>query len=114
MHPDTTTWRRLTPDVVAELPEAASVFEVGNLVRTILYIGAADGNLRARLATLSLEQTRLPACAGGYFFRYELAAREQETFATRLAAYREHHGGELPAGNREAPRPLRLAARSAA
>ena len=114
MHPDTTIWRRLTPDIVADLPEAAGVFDVGNLVRTILYIGAADGNLRARLAALSLEQTKLPACAGGYFFRYELAAREEDALATRLAAHREQHGGDLPPGNREAPRPLRLAARTAA
>jgi hypothetical protein len=114
MHPDTTTWRRLTPDVVADLPEAAGVFEVASLVRTTLYIGAADGNLRTRLSALSSEVTRLPAAPGGYYFRYELATREQETLATRLAKYREEHGGELPAGNREAPRPLRLASRSAA
>jgi hypothetical protein len=114
MHLDSTNWRRLTPDIIAELPEAAGVFEVGNLVRTILYIGGADGNLRARLAALSVEQAKRPACAGGYVFRYELTGHEQETVATRLETYREHHGGQLPAGNREAPRRLRLAARSAA
>jgi hypothetical protein len=114
MHPDTTTWRRLTPDIVAELPESAGVFEVGNLVRTVLYIAAAEGNLRSRLAALSLEQTRLPACAGGYYFRYEVAVHEEDALAARLAAHRAEHSGELPAGNREAPRPLRLASRSAA
>jgi len=114
MHLDSTNWRRFTPDIIAELPEAAGVFEVGNLVRTVLYIGAADGNLRSRLTALSIEQSRLPASTGGYFFRYELTGHEQETVATRLATFREHHGGQLPAGNREAPRTLRLAARSAA
>jgi hypothetical protein len=114
MHRNTMTWRRLNPDMIAELPEAAGVFEVANLVRTIVYIGAADGNLRARLGTLSVEQTKLPACAGGLFFRYQLTAKETETLASELATYRAQHGGELPAGNREAPRPLRLAARSAA
>ena len=114
MHLNTTTWRRLNPDIVADLPEAAGVFEVGNLVRTVVYIGAADGNLRARLAVLAIEQAKLPACAGGHYFRYELTPREQETLATRLTAYREEHAGELPAGNREARRPLRLASRTAA
>ena len=114
MHCDTTAWRRLNPDIIAELPEAAGVFEVANLVRTIVYIGAADGNLRARLHALSIEQSKLPACAGGLFFRYQLTAKESETLAADLAAYRAQHGGELPAGNREAPRPLRLASRSAA
>jgi hypothetical protein len=111
---DTTSWRRLTPDVIAEVPEAAAVFEVANLVRTVLYIGAADGNLRARLASISLEQTKLPLSTGGYYFRYEAVTHESEQLAARLAAYRESHGGQLPAGNRGAPRPLRLASRSAA
>ena len=111
---DTTSWRRLTPDTVADMPEAGAVFEVGNLVRTVLYIGAAEGNLRARLAALSLEQTKLPASAGGHYFRYQATEHESEALARRLAAYREGHGGELPGANREVPRPLRLASRSAA
>lgn len=111
---DTTTWRRLTPDIIAEVPEAAAVFEVGNLVRTVLYIGAAEGNLRARLATISVEQTKLPPSAGGYYFRYEVAEHEADALAQCLTSYRESHGGNLPTGNREAPRPLRLAARTAA
>lgn len=90
------------------------MFEVGNLVRTVLYIGSAEGNLRARLAALSFEQAKLPPSAGGYYFRYQATEHEPETLACRLADYREGHGGELPGGNREAPRPLRLAARSAA
>ena len=114
MKSNTTCWQRLTPDLVAELPEATAVFEVGNLVRTVLLVGAAGGNLRARLSAISLEQTKLPPSAGGYYFRYETTAHEPETLAHRLADYRAAHAGELPTGNREAPRPLRLAARSAA
>lgn len=114
MHCDSAAWRRLNPDTIADLPEAAGVFEIANLVRTIVYIGAAEGNLRARLRTLSVEQAKLPACAGGLFVRYQLTAKEAETLAADLTTYRAQHGGELPVGNREAPRPLRLASRSAA
>jgi hypothetical protein len=39
MNTEHAIWRRLTPDTIAELPEAGAVFEVANLVRTVHYIG---------------------------------------------------------------------------
>src|SRR5438046_10375483 len=67
---DTCCWRRLTPETIAELPETGAVFEVANLVRTVLFIGRASGNLRARMADYVSQDVKLRPCAGGHFLRY--------------------------------------------
>jgi hypothetical protein len=107
-------WQRLTPDTITDLPEEGAVFEVANLVRNVQLIGRAEGNLRMRLGTLLREHTVLPATPGGYFFRYETAANEDEALLARLAAYRATHLGMVPIGNQDQPRTLRVASRRAA
>src|SRR5262249_58473979 len=96
MNQEPSRWRRLTPAVVAALPEAAAVFEVANLVRTVKYIGSAGGNLPARLSALQT-QAKLKPSPGGYFFRYETAAREDDPLARPVSAYPAAHPGPLPA-----------------
>jgi hypothetical protein len=113
MNTDIIGWRPLTPDAINDVPEEAAVFEIANLVRTIQYIGIAQGNLRARLAAFGSKETRLPACPGGYYFRYETVKREDQALADRLEAYRTNHAA-LPAGNRGARPTLRAAAQDAA
>ncbi len=111
---DTRSWRRLTPDTIAELPETGAVFEVANLVRTVQFIGRAAGNLRARVAAYVSEDLKLRPCPGGYYFRYEPTPLEEETLDQRLAAYLNSHSGMLPLGNAGPPPTLRVAARRAA
>jgi hypothetical protein len=108
------TWRRLTAETIAELPETGAVFEVANLVRTIQFIGKASGNLRARIAAYAQEDLKWRPIPGGYYFRYEPAAREDETLDGHLASFRNGHGGQLPAGNAEVLPALRIASRRAA
>lgn len=111
---DTRCWRRLTPEAIAELPETGAVFEVANIVRSVQFIGRASGNLRARLVAYEREELKLRPCSGGYYFRYEPTAAEEETLDQRLASYLGSHGGMLPAGN-AGPQPvLRMSARRAA
>jgi hypothetical protein len=114
MNTDCIGWRRLTPDSIADVPEAAAVFEVANLVRTIQLIDAAQGNLRARLDSLLHEQTKLPATPGGYYFRYDPAEQEADALAARLEEYRKRHMGRVPLGNREPLHFVRVASRRAA
>ena len=114
MIPNTRNWRRLTGETIADLPETGAVFEVANLVRTVQFIGKASGNLRARVAAYAQEDLKWRPIPGGYYFRYEAAAREEEALDGQLAAYRNGHGGQLPAGNSEAPPALRIASRRAA
>ena len=111
---DTRCWRRLTPETIAELPETGAVFEVANLVRTVQFIGRASGNLRARMAAYMSEDLKVRPCPGGYFFRYEPTASEEETLDQRLASYLDSHGGMLPTGNAGPQPALRLASRRAA
>ena len=89
-------WQPLTPEVIAALPESPAVFEVSNLVRTVLYIDRAHGKLRERLTALWQDPQKLPVRPGGHYFRYELTAREEEALQKRLASYRKHHRGTLP------------------
>jgi hypothetical protein len=110
----TRTWRRLSQETIADLPETGAVFEVANLVRTIQFIGGAAGNLRNRIATYVQDDLRYRPIPGGYYVRYESAAAEDEALASRLAGYREQHGGMMPPGNSELAVPLRLAQRRAA
>ena len=95
-------WQPLTPEVIAALPESPAVFEVSNLVRTVLFIDRAHGKLRERLTTLWQDPMKLPVRPGGHYFRYELTAREEEALQKHLATYRKHHRGTLPPINHEA------------
>ena len=97
-------WQPLTPEVIASLPESPAVFEVSNLVRTVLFIDRAHGKLRERLTSLWQDPTKLPVRPGGHYFRYELTAREDEALQKRLGAYRKRHRGVLPPINRLAER----------
>src|SRR3989442_15368060 len=114
MTTDTRYWRRLTPETIAELPERGAVFEVANLVRTVHFIGRASGNLRARLTAYVHEDLKLRPGPGGYYFRYEPTASEEETLDQRLASYLDSHGGMLPTGNAGPQPALRLASPRAA
>ena len=102
-------WQPLTPEVIAALPESPAVFEVSNLVRSVLYIDRAHGKLRERLTSLWQDTAKLPVRPGGHYFRYELTAREEEGLQKRLAAYRICHRGTLPPINREAEPQTRAA-----
>jgi hypothetical protein len=111
---DTRCWRRITPETIADLPEAGAVFEVANLVRTVQFIGRASGNLRERLTTFAQEDLRHWPVPGGYYFRYEATASEEQSLDTHLATYVSKHGGTLPARNADPVPALRVASRRAA
>lgn len=90
------------------------MFEIANLVRTVLFIGRADGSLRERLTAFVQEHPALAPTPSGFYFRYELVAAEEEAITSRLDAYRAGHGGLLPPAHREPPPALRVAPRRAA
>jgi hypothetical protein len=114
MNTDHSVWRRLTPDTIAELPEAGAVFEIANLVRTVHFIGTARGNLRQRMATWTQDQAKLSPTPGGYYVRYQPATAEEQALEERLTTYRASHGGRLPTGNREPATVTKINSRTAA
>jgi len=107
-------WRRLHPTMVAALPEEGAVFEIANLVRTVHFIGCAEGNLRTRFQGFMGPSSALPPSSGGYYFRYEVAAGEKDALTARLEGFQAKHRGLLPTLNRGTTRNLRLASRRAA
>ena len=94
-------WQPLTPTVIASLPEAMAAFEIGSLVRTVLYIGgdAEDGLRSVVRRALAAPKLRLRA----HCIRWEATADPRGRAAELVAAHRAAHGGAAPA---EQPRPV--------
>ena len=108
-------WMKLDRTTIEAVPDAPGVFEIANLVRTILLIGRGDGSLRSRLREIGTVPKDVPASVGGLYLRYHVAEDEAAAVADCEAAYRARHGGELPTGPARALRPaIRLIGRRAA
>ena len=108
-------WQKLNPATIEFVHESPGSFEIGNLVRTVLFIGRANGNLRQRFEALGAIPENVPASVGGYWVRWVAADDEEAELAARQTAHRAQHGGLLPAGNDARPKPVfRLVTRDAA
>lgn len=94
-------WQPLTPSAIASLPEAMAVFEIGSLVRTVLYIGGdpEEGLRSAVRRVLGTPRLRLRA----HCIRWEVTTDPRGRAAELVAAHRAAHGGAGPA---EQPRPV--------
>ena len=90
------SWRPLVPSEVAQLPEAPGVFEIGTLVRTVLFIGAAPESLLAVL-THHLGAPGHPLMqTSRLYFRYCPAEDPEPVQVGLLHEYRRTHGGAPP------------------
>ena len=108
-------WQKLNPATIEFVPESPGIFEIGNLVRTVLFIGRADGNLKHRLEALGAIPANVPASVGGYWVRWVAVDDEEAELAARQTAHRAQHHGLLPAGNDARPKAvIRLVTRDAA
>jgi hypothetical protein len=88
-------WQPLTPSTVDSLPDGAAVFEIGSLVRTVLYIGGdANEGLRAAVRR-ALDDPRLRLRAR--CVRWEYTTDPRARAAQLLAGYRASHDGAAPA-----------------
>ncbi|MBY0273879.1 hypothetical protein K2Z84_00955 [Candidatus Binatia bacterium] len=94
-------WQPLTPTVLASLPEASAAFEIGSLVRTVLFIGGDPGEgLRSAVRrALSDPKLRLRA----HCIRWEMTPDPRGRAGELVAAHRAAHAGATPA---EQPRPV--------
>ncbi|MDG2307362.1 MAG: hypothetical protein P8R42_22475 [Candidatus Binatia bacterium] len=96
----TTKWRVITPALLAELPDRPGVFEIGNLVRTVLFIGFAPCGIAADLRE-ALTTPRLLSRA--HCIRFEVSDEGEDRARERLAEYRRVHAGILPYAHRHDP-----------
>lgn len=106
-----TTWRPLIPGELGQIPESPGVFEIGTLVRSLLFVGAAPQSLIMTLNGYILEvPPQLHQYAGGLYFRVLTTSEPERTQDDLLARYRDCHGGSLPPAQSISP-PPRIAAR---
>lgn len=87
-------WQPLTKAAIDALPDAMAVFEIGSLVRSVLYIGGdPNEGLRAAVArALAEPRLRLRARC----FRWEHSTDPRGRAAELLARYRAAHAGSAP------------------
>jgi hypothetical protein len=98
-------WQSLTPTTVDSLPDAIAVFELGSLVRSVLYIGGdANEGLRASVAR-ALADPRLRMHAR--CVRWELTTDPRARAAQLLAGYRATHDGAPPFAQPRSPSSIR-------
>lgn len=104
------TWKSLDASVVTRIPDSPGVFEIANLVRTVLFIGAAPDSLATALAAHLEGPNVVHARAGHLYVRYAPTDDVEHMQAEMLARYGERHGGTLPPAQSTspiAPRPQR-------
>lgn len=93
-------WRVITPRLLEALPEGPGVFEIGNLVRTVLLVGAAELGLRSGVRA-ALTSPALQSRA--HCIRFELAEDPGRRASERLDDYRRAHHGMPPLAHRTDP-----------
>jgi len=95
-----TRWRVITPSLLEELPDRPGVFEIGNLVRNVLFIGAAPAGLSAAIRE-TLREPRLLSRAR--CLRFEVTEEAEDLARERMTDYRRAHSGAPPYAHRHDP-----------
>ena len=95
MRPAFSPWKPLVAAEIALLPESPGVFEIATLVRTVLFIGAAE-SLLSTLTTHVAGPGALHARAGSLYFRYATSDDADRVQVELLSRYCERHAGSLP------------------
>jgi hypothetical protein len=96
-------WKPMIPAVVADAPTCPGVYELGTLVRTVVFIGAADDSLSETLARhLTVPQT-LHSHVGRLYFRVAPLEEPERTRAALLEQFQTSHAGSLPSAQLSQP-----------
>jgi hypothetical protein len=103
MTPAFSAWKALDWSTVALLPNSPGVFEIANLVRTTLFIGAATDSLVTTVTAHLETPSALHARAGRLYFRYAPTEDAERMQSDLLACYGERHGGALPPAQSKPP-----------
>ena len=100
MADDGARWVAFSAEHITALPEVGAILEIATLVRNVVYIARAEGNLRRAAERILAIPGHLPLPAGGLYLRWTVTDREVESLTERLETYQRTHGGELPVANR--------------
>ena len=94
----------MVPALLADVPPSPGVYELGTLVRTVVFIGAAPENLSETLTQHLNAPAALPHF-GRLYFRHAALEDPDHGQTALLDAYRASHAGSLPAAQTSAPPP---------
>ncbi|MCC6763453.1 MAG: hypothetical protein IT293_02215 [Deltaproteobacteria bacterium] len=104
------TWKPMAPALIAEAPSCPGVYELANLVRTVVFIGAATESLGEALTAHLNAPPTLHAHFGRLYFRVAPLDEPESAQAARIEEFRASHAGAFPAAQMTQPPPP-LAAR---
>lgn len=99
-------WQPLTPTVLASLPEAMAAFEIGSLVRTVLYIGGEPGEGLQTAVRRAMTNPKLRLRA--HCIRWQLTPDPRGLAGALVAAHRAAHAGAAPAEQPRAASAVRV------
>ncbi len=104
-------WKPLTLALIAEAPTCPGVYELANLVRTVVFIGAAGESLSDALgAHLNAPATPHPHF-GRLYFRVSPLEEPEDAQTALIEEFRASHSGAFPAAQLTQPAPLPTAPR---
>lgn len=99
-------WKPMVPGTVADTPACPGVYELATLVRTVVFIGAAEENLNEALTQhLNAPATLHHPQAGRLYFRTVAIDEPDHIQVELLDDFRQRHGGAVPAGQLSQPPP---------
>src|SRR5262249_46145457 len=98
-------WKPMVPALIAEAPVGPAVYELGTLVRTVVFIGSAPENLSETLTQHLNAPATLHPHFGRLYFRHAVLEDPDHGQRMLLDAYRACHAGSLPAAQTTAPPP---------
>ena len=99
------TWKPMTPALIAEAPSCPGVYELATLVRTVVFIGAATESLSEALAAHLSVPPSLHANFGRLYFRVAPVDEPEDAQGRLVEEFRASHGGAFPAAQMTQPPP---------
>ncbi|MCC6849905.1 MAG: hypothetical protein IT294_15485 [Deltaproteobacteria bacterium] len=97
------TWKPMLPALIAEAPSCPGVYELANLVRTVVFIGAATEHLGESLAAHLNVPPTLHAHFGRLYFRVAPLDAPEEAQQALVEEFRASHAGAFPAAQMTQP-----------
>ncbi len=99
------TWKPMNPALIAEAPTCPGVYELANLVRTVVYIGAAGENLNDALTQHLNAPATLHPHVGRLYFRIAPLESPMGAQAELIEEFRTSHHGAFPVAQMTQPAP---------
>jgi hypothetical protein len=100
------TWKPMIPALISEAPTCPGVYELANLVRTVVFIGAAGENLSDALTQHMNTPATMHGHVGRLYFRFAPLEAPEGVQTELIEAFRASHSGAFPAAQMTQPPPL--------